>query len=135
MSLEEEKKFSIDETIEILQHINFLEKSINSLEEPSYVIDYRKAQLFQAQGCFEESLVCLQRAITDIEPFKSEFLWKTLYQSIGSLLANTLDYYGKYEEAESLYIKLIEKNPFGDYVADYAIFLHRRKKNYVEAGM
>lgn len=53
----------------------------------------------------------------------------------GALLAGTLDYFGKHEEAERLYIEILEINPTGDYICDYAIFLHRRKRNYDQAEM
>jgi hypothetical protein len=54
---------------------------------------------------------------------------------VGALLAGTLDYFGKHEEAESLCIELLEANPSGDYFCDYAIFLHRRKRDYEQAEM
>jgi hypothetical protein len=56
-----------------------------------------------------------------------------MFLSIGSLLASNLDYFGKYDEAETLYQELLLCDPEGDYICDYAIFLHKRKKDFDKA--
>jgi hypothetical protein len=63
------------------------------------------------------------------------YIYIYIYIYIGALLAGTLDYFGKQEEAEGLYLELLDMNPKGDYICDYAIFLHRRKRDYDKAEM
>eukprot|EP00596_Hydrurales_sp_CCMP1899_P006889 CAMPEP_0119044564 /NCGR_PEP_ID=MMETSP1177-20130426/32438_1 /TAXON_ID=2985 /ORGANISM="Ochromonas sp, Strain CCMP1899" /LENGTH=398 /DNA_ID=CAMNT_0007014829 /DNA_START=191 /DNA_END=1384 /DNA_ORIENTATION=- len=118
---------------DIDSHVKTIDDGISHQKEPEYVKNYRKAQLLQAQGMFELSLVHLQEAMVGVKPFKSEYVWERLYLSVGALLAGTLDYFGKHEEAEGLYIELLDTNPTGDYICDYAIFLHRRKRDYDKA--
>lgn len=115
-------------------HITTLEDQIDhNTSDSEYVKDYRKSQLLQAQGLFEASLLCLQKAYAGVKPHRSEFLWRGLYFSIASLLASTYDYFSKFKETEDLYIELIQENPEGVYIGDYAIFLHRRKRDFDQA--
>lgn len=106
------------------------ENRINNELEPKYVQNYQLAQLYLVQGLFEKSLSCLEDAMNEIRSHRSEFVWGQLFLSIGGLLASHLDYFGKCNEAEAIYRELLGENPEGDYICDYAIFLHKRKKDY-----
>lgn len=121
-------------TGDINLYITNLEDKINyDSSEPEFVQLYRRAQLHLAQGFFEDSLACLEKAMLGIRPHRSDFVWESLYISIGGLLASNLDYFGKCEEAEAVYDELLAENPKGDYICDYAIFVHKRKKDIDKA--
>lgn len=98
--------------------------------EPEYVQNYKRAQLYLAQGLFEKSLPCLEDAMKEIRPHRLEYTWGRLFQSIGGLLASLLDHFGRYDEAEAIYSEILAENPDGDCICDYAIFLHKSKKDY-----
>jgi tetratricopeptide (TPR) repeat protein len=120
-----------DEDIEL--YVTRFENRINCQSEPKYVQNYQRAQLYLTQGLFEKSLSCLEDAMREIRSHRSEYTWGQLFQSIGGLLASHLDYFGKYDEAEVIYSELLNENPEGDYICDYAIFLHKRRKDYEKA--
>lgn len=117
-----------DDDIEL--YVTRFESRISCDTEPKYVRNYQRAQLYLAQGLFEKSLSCLEDAMREIRSHRSEYVWRQLFLSIGGLLASHLDYFGKYDEAEAIYGELLNENPDGDYICDYAIFLHKRKKDY-----
>ena len=100
---------------------------------PSYFVLYQRAQLFQSQGLFLESLPVLVQAHEAVLHQKTEFVAEHLYYSISHLLANTLDYLGEHTKAEVIYLDLIHDNPQGNHICDYAVFLHRRKRDYDQA--
>ena len=109
------------------------ERTDNDTSLPAFVRHYRKAQLLTAQGLFQDSLPCLQEAMDTIRPHRTDFLWERTYVAIGGLLANTLDYFGQYDDSEAIYNELLLSNVNGEYISGYAIFLHKRKKDFDEA--
>ena len=127
---------SISDTEDITLYISALEERITeNNSDPEYVKDYRRAQLYQVQGLFAESLICLERAMTDARPFKYDFIWERTFLSIGTLFASNLDYFDKLDEAEDVYSELLRSHPDGDFLCDYAIFLHKRRRDYNKAEM
>jgi tetratricopeptide (TPR) repeat protein len=120
-----------DDDLEL--YVKRFENRINCESEPKYVQNYQLAQLYLSQGLFEKSLSCLEDAMREIRVHRLEYTWGQLFLSIGGLLASHLDYFGKYDEAEVIYCELLNENPDGDYICDYAIFLHKRKKDYEKA--
>lgn len=109
------------------------ERTDNDTSEPAFVRHYRKAQLLISQGLFEDSLPCLQEAMDTIRPHRTDFVWERTYVAIGGLLASTLDYFGQYDHSEAIYKELFLANVNGEYLSGYAIFLHKRKKDFDEA--
>lgn len=109
------------------------ERTDNNTSEPVFVRHYCKAQLLTAQGLFEDSLPCLKEAMDNIRPHRTDYVWERTYVAIGGLLANTLDYFGQYDESEAVYKELLLTNVNGEYISGYAIFLHKRKRDFDEA--
>lgn len=127
---------SSSEVENISLYISTLEEKItNSTSDPEYVKDYRRAQLYQLQGLFADSLTCLERAMTDVRPFKYDFIWEGTFLSIGSLFASNLNYFDKLDEAEDVYSELLRSHPDGDFLCDYALFLHKRRRDFNKAEM
>ena len=119
---------------EIATYVPKIEWNIeNDTSEPAFLRHYRKAQLLIAQGLFYDSLPLLHEAMVGIRPKRTEFIWERTYVSIGGLLANVLDYSGQFDEAEAVYAELLLTSVNGEYISGYAIFMHKRRKNFDEA--
>ena len=106
------------------------EKIESDVSEPAFVRNYRIAQLLIAQGLFKDSLSCLQEAMEEIRPQRTDFVWERTFVAIGGHLANVLDYFGHYDDAEAVYNELLPTGLNGEYISGYAIFLHKRRKNF-----
>ena len=109
------------------------EKIESDVSEPAFVRNYRKAQLLIAQGLFKDSLPCLQEAMEGIRPQRTDFVWERTFVAIGGHLANVLDYFGQYDDAEAVYNELLPTGVNGEYISGYAIFLHKRRKDFDNA--
>jgi len=44
-----------------------------------------------------------------------------------------LDYLSKYDKAEEVYTEILQLDPLGYYIGEFAIFLHRRKRDFDQA--
>ena len=119
---------------DIATYVTEIELKIeNDTSEPAFVRHYRKAQLLIAQGLFNDSLPLLQDAMKAIRPRRTDFTWERTYIAIGGLLANILDYFGEYDDAEAVYNELLLTGVNGEHIGGYAIFLHKRRKDFDEA--
>jgi tetratricopeptide (TPR) repeat protein len=56
-----------------------------------------------------------------------------LHAAIGLSLANTHDYLGNYNIEEDYFMRILKDDPSGIHIGDYAVFLHRRKREYDKA--
>ena len=117
---------------------DYIARSPQGLDtEPNFYRNYCKAQILVGCGRHNESLRFLQEAYgeasTVIKAGKEVFIWGGLYYSIGGLYAVTLDYLGQVETAETIFNEIIEYNPTGLYIGEYAVFLHRRKRDFEKA--
>ena len=108
--------------------------SLYAANEPTFVRLYFSAQLLTFQGRHVESLPLFDVAFNEARNnFKDDFIWQNMYINIGTSYANTLDYLSMLEKAEEIFNELVTSNPTGQFLGDYAIFLHRRKKNFPQA--
>jgi len=95
-------------------------------------------RLLLAQGKWTEALPCLQLAVEGARGLcnasaENKFLWTGFLCEVGAELASTLDYLGDVNGAEAVYNELLSTRPSGTFLGDYAIFLHRRKRDFVQA--
>lgn len=96
------------------------------------------ARLLLAQGKYLDALPYFQcamegaRALGSSSP-ENKFLWAGFLCEVGAELASTQDYLGDISSAEEIYQELLTIRPNGTFLGDYAIFLHRRKRDYVQA--
>ena len=122
-------------TNSVEDYCSTLEREIEENDDglPSYYVMYQRAQLLQSQGLFLESLPVLVQAHEAVLHQKADFVAERLYYSISHLLANTLDYLGEHTKAEVIYLELIHDDPKGNHLCDYAVFLHRRKRDFDQA--
>jgi tetratricopeptide (TPR) repeat protein len=96
---------------------------------------YEYSQLLISIGQQKEALPYLQDAMSHVNNLKNEFIWENYYVSIGQLYASTLDFLGDFDKAELIYKELIDKNHEGFFLGDYALFLHRRRRDFENAQM
>jgi len=119
----EELKFS-----KFVAEIERIDLSGSSL--PEFQALAQQAQLLTAVGKYSESIPIFERAMKDLRTVKDNFIWQGLYSRTGGLFASALDYVGQVERAEQIYQEVIREDPDGFFIGDYAVFLHRRKKDY-----
>lgn len=117
-----------------------LDSNVSELSPTEYLPDfhslYRDAQFKIAMGYYEEAIPVLTQAFSIMasQSLKDSFEWKGIYFSIGGLLATSLDYLGKVDLAEEVFNSIIKDDPIGNHICDYAVFLHRRKRDYEKAN-
>ena len=95
--------------------------------------NYEYAQMLSAIGNFHEALKYYEIAYRKMASVKTSEIWKSMYCSIGVQYANILDYEGKIEDANTIFEDIILVNPKGVHIGDYALFLHRRKRQFDQA--
>ena len=118
----------------LVAHVDLIRNSIDETEDEAYFADYLEAQLSISMGDYAAAHKLLIDSYTDMQSFKDTYVWKDLYYSVTGLLATVLDYIGQIDEAEKKYDEVMILNPTGMYIGDYAIFLHRRKRQFDEAN-
>lgn len=99
-------------------------------ETPEFYAEYMRAQLLCSCGMYREALPHLESGWSESKSFRDDFVWESICVNLGSLLASTLDYLGEVEKAQTVYEDLLRTNPTGPFIGEYAVFLHRRKRNF-----
>lgn len=119
---------------------NFLEEkrqriSDTKTPEPEFQKKYEYAQLLVCIGSHLDSLIYFHEAFEEMKALSEDEspFWETVRNSCGAQYANTLDYLGQIEQAESVYKQLMAVDPTGIHIGDYALFLHRRVKDFDKA--
>jgi tetratricopeptide (TPR) repeat protein len=123
-----------NEEIAMDDFIKTLEKQIS--EEPDeFRRDGMTAQLLVAQGKHVDALSCFERAVLGLRVGheRKPLLWSDYFVRILGAYAMTLDYLGELERAEDIYKECLAVNPAGFFLGEYAVFLHRRKRDFVQA--
>ena len=116
-------------------------KGASSSDDSTEAILMSKAyqgRLLMAQGKWTEALPCLHLAVEGARGLcnssaENKFLWTGFLCEVGAELASTLDYLGDVNGAEAMYNELLSSRPSGTFLGDYAIFLHRRKRDFAQA--
>ena len=123
------------ETLEA--HVTVLKAQAEAQPDP-VLREASLGRLLLAQGLAGEALPHL-RSATDLARSQcsaspeSKFRWTGFLCEVGAELASTLDYLGDVEGAEGMYNELLSLRPNGVFLGDYAIFLHRRKRDFAQA--
>lgn len=65
-----------------------------------------------------------------LKPLIDDYKWGSVYLSTAALYASALDIIGDLVSAEQLYTQVLELDPTNFCIGDFAIFLHRRKRDY-----
>lgn len=119
------------------KHEQYIERVESRIEEgkndEEYETFYYRSHLLISNGLYKEATVLLQKAYELASKVKNDYIWSSLYYNICHLYATTLDYLGELKHAEELFIELLKLNPNGVHLGDYAIFLHKRKRDYNNA--
>lgn len=94
---------------------------------------YHHAQMLVAIGRQEDSIPFFEDAMKILSKFESDYVWKRTFCSLGVQYATALDFLGKYDQAGEVFKIIVETDPQGSHIGDYALFLHRRKREFDKA--
>jgi tetratricopeptide (TPR) repeat protein len=100
---------------------------------PEFYHDYANGQLLIAQNNYNDAHGFLLKSFQKLRNEKNCSLWKRIYINCATALVQTLDLLGKYEEENEIFQELLTNFQNESYLGDYAIFLHRRKKDFNNA--
>jgi len=114
--------------------IQSLQQTITD-ETEEFRQDAMKAQLLMAQNQHVEALPVFERALITLRTVakKKPNLWKDYLVRVLGAYAMALDFVGQLDTAEKIYHECLQVNPAGFYLGEYAVFLHRRKRDFVQA--
>eukprot|EP01038_Epipyxis_sp_PR26KG_P004166 gene4166-5930_t len=122
------------DSIALDNYLQTIHKNINKKSEVKiFQKQYEYAQLLVSICQHKESLPYFQDALSAMSEIKTDYVWTAYYCSIAAQYAIVLDYLGELIKTESIYTDLLSLNPNGPYLGEYAVFLHRRKKEYDKA--
>ena len=94
---------------------------------------YDHAQMLVCVGKHLESLPYFEDAQKLLFASKLELVWKRLYCSVCLNHATALDFVGQYDKENQLFKELMSVDPIGFHIGDYALFLHRRRREFDQA--
>jgi hypothetical protein len=94
---------------------------------------YDHAQLLVCIGKHTDSLPYFADAQKYLYATRTDPVWKRLFCSVCTNHAMTLDYIGQYDKAAEVYKTVMAEDPTGVHIGDYALFLHRRKRDFDQA--
>jgi tetratricopeptide (TPR) repeat protein len=118
---------------DIGQALAKMSAKIASSTEPLFFRNYAQSQFLIANGQYTQAVTLLAEAMCDARPLAKDPVWESIYYSIGGLYATTLDFLGHIEDAEKIFLEIIDAKPTGPYIGEYAIFVHRRKRDFDKA--
>jgi hypothetical protein len=95
--------------------------------------NYRIASLLVSIAKNKDSIPFFEAAMSELVPQKNSFVWGDLYCSVAALYANTLDLVNDVEMANQVFAEVCTHKPDGCHIGDYAVFLHKRKKDNKKA--
>ena len=104
-----------------------------SRQEPDFFRCYLTGQLYLSSGDYLIASEELKKAYKGIQSVKTDFIWQNVYYNLCGLLATTFDYLGQLEQADSCFAEAMSLDPCGFYIGEFAVFLHRRKRDYEAA--
>lgn len=109
---------------------------INSTTEssPKFQRQYEYAQLLISAGKQADALEFIEKAYNSLKDIIiSDEMWKGYFLWVGADLAAVLDYTGNIPQAADVYQTIMSHDPKGYFIGDYAVFLHRRKREFDKA--
>ena len=110
-----------------------LEK-ISERDSPEYGKHcYEYAQLLVAVGRHKLALPFFEDSLVKLQPVKKDDIWKRFYCSVGGQYAAALDYLNDFKGAEAAFNDVMRVDPVGFHIGEYALFLHRRKRDFDRA--
>lgn len=140
---EELPNFPINVEGELSPYLEKLEDILHTKKSrmPPHEVAARIGALYNANANNEKAIAHFEIAMEGLRPFVSQDpLQKDpgsllLYQITGLQYANALDAAGEYDKAEAIFEELVECNPNGEHIIEYAVFLQKRKKDMLRAQM
>jgi hypothetical protein len=94
---------------------------------------YHHAQILVCVGRHSDALDFFADAMQALSKSKTTSVWRKLYCSVGVQYASALDYVGQYDKVGEVFKDIMVVDPVGDHIGDYALYLHRRKRDFDQA--
>lgn len=124
----------VEESFKLSEYVLDLANKIQS--NTSYPIPYQNyllAQLYFHLGDNIQALQLAHLAYESMQSMKSTFEWEGVYYNICGLLATLYDNLNDINQTEKYFKEVIHLNENGIYIGEYAFFLHRRKRDFINA--
>lgn len=119
----------------------YVEKSALSLQQPFRCWQdkaqaiYNHAQVLSSIGRCNDSLEHYEQSFNILKKSIPDQVYRRLFCLVGVQYATTLDCVGKYDKAGDVLALIVEVDPIGCHIGDYALYLHRRKRDFDKAQM
>lgn len=94
---------------------------------------YDHAQVLVCVGKHSEALPFFAEAQKLLYASRADPVWKRLFCSVCVNHATALDFLGQYDKAAEVFKVVMAEDPTGFHIGDYALFLHRRKRDFDQA--
>lgn len=104
-----------------------------SNDNPLFIKQYEYAQLLAAVGKTKDALKWYGESYTEATKWKNNTLYTNHFCLIGTAYAQSAEFAGDIAKAEEIYTAVMAHNPLGPHIGDYALFLHRKKRDYEKA--
>jgi tetratricopeptide (TPR) repeat protein len=88
------------------------------------------AQMMSAIGDWDAALKHYEKAWLDLVKLRENYVWQGQFCRVGVEYGTLLDNKGKLDEAEDVFNSVMEISPGPEVLGAYAVFLHRKRKNY-----
>ena len=100
--------------------------------DTQFLQNYSKAQTYYSEGKYSDSLKLFKSTLSELRQLikSNDGIWDRIYLNCASSYAHNLDLFNKIDEENEIYEELIRYSPTEFYIGEYAIFLHKRKKDY-----
>jgi len=113
--------------------LNFKKKIESNVNIPSHLKAVRIAETYISLGRHSQSLEYFEQALNELKPLINDYTWGDVYYSTAGQYASTLDILGDLVSAERIYTHILQDRPNDFCIGDFAIFLHRRKRDFEAA--
>lgn len=116
------------------EEINRLKEVIDAQPE-AFVREGQHAELLVSQYRHGEALNLFESAIegANVARLEAPEVYSAYHEHLLRIYAGTLDAVGDIPAEEGVFNSLMEVYPDGQYLGEYAVFLHRRKRDFVKA--
>lgn len=128
-------QMSFEELDAYNRHVSKLQDALLNADIPEFQRQYKYGKLLVSRGMYKQALIHLEKAMDLSKSVKANTIFQGVCIDIGTLLAQSYDYCGNIQKADEVYNELISSDANGNFIGDYAIFLHRRKRDFAKAQM
>lgn len=98
-----------------------------------FVTRYFEAQYLLIDSNLENARANLEYSLNELRVRRDDSTWQRMYINCALAYAQLLDQLGRYKDEGAIFKELLKYSPNEYFLGEYAIFLHRRKKDFNSA--